>query len=258
MMMAMEKLSVTIITFNEQRNIERCIRSVSQIASEIIVLDSGSSDETVPIAERLGAKVTYHPFDGHIEQKNRALEMASMPWILSLDADEEVSDELKDSIVRFLDNPEGSVASMNRLTNYCGRWIRHGGWYPDAKIRLVKRGSASWGGQNPHDKLIPCSQRIPYKLKGDLLHYSIPDLQSHLRQIEKFSSIAANQLAMKKSSVGLLKIIFSPISRFIKIYFIRLGFLEGFYGFTIAALSAWAVFLKYLKANWIRRNNTTN
>ena len=253
----MEKLSVTIITYNEQTNIERCIKSVLDIASEIIVLDSGSTDDTVKIAEANGAMVQFHPFDGHIEQKNRALKMATMPWILSLDADEEVSGDLKNSIISFLNNPTAEVASLNRLTNYCGRWIRYGGWYPDTKVRLVRQGAASWGGQNPHDKLIPVTNLQPYKLEGDLLHYSIPNLEAHLQQISKFSSIAANEIAQRNKSVGIHKIILSPISRFVKIYFIRLGFLEGFYGFTIASLSAWAVFLKYLKANWLKRHATT-
>ncbi len=253
----MEKLSVTIITYNEQLNIERCIKSVLDIASEIIVLDSGSTDDTVKIAELNGAIVNFHPFDGHIEQKNRALKMATMPWILSLDADEEVSDELRESIIKFLNRPSAEVASLNRLTNYCGRWIRYGGWYPDTKVRLIRQGAASWGGQNPHDKLIPASNLKPFKLKGDLLHYSIPNLEAHLKQISKFSSIAANEIVQKNQSAGLHKILVSPFSRFVKIYFIRFGFLEGFYGFTIASLSAYAVFLKYLKANWLKRNAST-
>jgi glycosyltransferase involved in cell wall biosynthesis len=168
------KLSVVIITFNEERNIERCLLSVQQLADEILVVDSFSKDKTLEICEKYQAKVIQNPFEGHIQQKNFAMQQAQFDWILSLDADEALSEELSKSIahIKSISKQEINLFEMNRLTNYCGAWVKHCGWYPDTKVRLVNRQFAKWGGVNPHDKLEGSKQEKVAFLKGDILHYS--------------------------------------------------------------------------------------
>jgi len=151
--MNINKLSVVIITYNEEKNIARCINSVNQIADEVIVVDSHSIDKTKEIAKDLGAKVIEHAFEGHIQQKNFALQQANYSWVLSLDADEALSEKLKNKIQEIKNNPTADGYTMNRLTYYCGRWIKHTGWYPDKKLRLVRKDLAQWSGINPHDRL---------------------------------------------------------------------------------------------------------
>lgn len=241
------KISAAIITFNEEKNIERCILSVNDIVDEILVLDSYSTDQTKYICIKHGVRFVQHAFDGHIEQKNRAKSLAKYNHVLSLDADEAVDRELKKSIANVKSNWTKDVYKMNRLTNYCGQWIRHSGWYPDTKIRLFDRRKGEWGGTNPHDKFIPEKGASIAHLAGDLLHYSFYSRAEHLSQIEKFSSIGAKALFKKGKRSNWLKIIIKPIARFIKAYIIHLGFLDGYAGFTISRLSAYANYLKYVK-----------
>ena len=148
----MNKLSVAIITYNEERNIARCIKSVIDFASEIIVMDSGSTDETVNIAKSLGAKVYHQPFLGHIQQKNLVLTKTTNQWVLSLDADEAVDNKLKNNIIRELKTPDADGYEINRMNSYCGKWIKHGAWYPDKKLRLWNKTKGEWTGLNPHDR----------------------------------------------------------------------------------------------------------
>ena len=148
----MPKLSVVIITFNEEKNIARCIESVKEIADEIVVLDSFSKDKTKEICESHGIKFYEHAFDGHIQQKNRAITYASYPHILSLDADEALDETLKKSIIEIKNNWTHDGYYMNRLTNYCGHWVKHCNWYPDTKMRLWDSRKGCWTGINPHDK----------------------------------------------------------------------------------------------------------
>lgn len=247
------KLSAVIITLNEEKNIERCIRSLLPVADEIVVVDSGSADRTAEIAESLGAKVVFNAFKGHIEQKNVALKMAIHPLVLSLDADEALSEELAGSLQKVKKSPWADCYSVNRLTQYCGKWIRHGGWYPDTKIRLVRNLKASWGGTNPHDKMIPEKGATVGHIHGNLLHYSIHSLTDHLLQIDYFTTIAARQRVEKGKKLNLIKLIVNPFAKFFKDYFLRLGFLDGYTGFVIASLSGYATFLKYLKTGFYIR-----
>lgn len=240
-------LSAVIITLNEERNIGRCITSLLPVADEVVVVDSGSGDRTVEIALALGAKVLYNKFEGHIEQKNFALKQAVHPLVLSLDADEALSEELATSVMHVKLHPDADCYRMNRLTNYCGKWIRHGGWYPDTKLRLIRKGAAQWGGTNPHDELKPITNQLSAKLKGDLLHYSIISVSHHVKQIDYFTTIAAKQLSGTQASILVIKIIASPLISFFRDYFLKFGFLDGIHGFAIATLSAFYTFLKYLK-----------
>lgn len=244
----MDKLSVAIITKNEEHNIGRCLDSVVGLADEIVVVDSGSDDRTQDICSAYGVIFKVHPFQGHIEQKNLALNLCSHRHVLSLDADEALSPRLFDSILAEKTKGFKDGYSMNRRTFYCGKWIRFGGWYPDRKTRLVHREIYAWGGTNPHDRLVAHSSGLQLaNLKGDLLHYSINTLDEHRKVVENFSSIAANAMFLQGKKTGSLKKYTSAVFRFLQSYLFTLGFLESTHGWHIARLSAKAKYLKYKK-----------
>lgn len=240
-------ISAVIITFNEERNIERCILSLKDVVDEILVVDSFSEDKTKEICLNHQVRFLEHKFEGHIQQKNWAKSQAKYKYVLSLDADEALDDRLRQSILSAKNNWQFNAWEMNRLTNYCGKWIRHSGWYPDRKIRLFDKGKGDWGGKNPHDTFIPLNKKEIGYLEGDILHYSFYTKEQHLKQIEYFSSISAKALYENKKRSSLLKILFKPVARFVKAYIVKLGFLDGKAGYTIARLSAYANYLKYLK-----------
>ncbi len=243
----MNKLSVVIITFNEEKNIERCLRSVGGIADEIIVVDSFSTDNTEVICARFNVRFSQHGFEGHIEQKNYAMSLATHPFVLSLDADEALSDELAVSIRCALTNWTHDCYTINRLNNFCGQWIRHSGWYPDKKIRLFDKRKARWGGINPHDKIIIEKGATCKELEGNLLHFSFSSISQHIDQINKFSGIKAKGAFAKNKKAGPWHIFILPLVKFFTIYFLKAGFLDGFYGFVIALHSAWSVYLRGVK-----------
>lgn len=243
----MIKLSAVIITFNEERNIERCIRSVQGIADEVLVVDSLSTDRTVEIAESLGARVIHQKFLGHIQQKNFALAEATFDHCISLDADEALDETLQKSVLAAKSNFECDGYSMNRLTNYCGQWIKHCGWYPDTKLRLVNKKLGAWKGVNPHDRYeLQTGSKIQH-LKGDLLHYSFYTIDEHKRQIEKFTDISAKAKFEAGIRSSWTKVIVKSIAKFIKSYILKRGFLDGYYGWVICTQSTRATYLKYYK-----------
>ncbi len=242
----MRPLSVVIITFNEERNIGRCLASVREIADDIVVLDSFSTDGTEAIVRTAGARFFQHSFDGHIEQKNRAITHALHPFILSLDADEALDERLLRS-VKAAKAGSADGYTMNRLTNYCGTWIRHGGWYPDRKLRLWDSRKGAWGGSNPHDRYILQEGSSTEHLEGDILHYGFNTISEHIRQVDYFTDIAAKAKHAKGQNGSLLKVLFAPVVKFLWDYFLRLGFLDGYHGFVIARISAHAKFLRYAK-----------
>lgn len=252
----MPTLSAVIITFNEERNIRRCLESLQGVAEEILVIDSGSSDQTVAIAERMGAKVVHQPFLGYIEQKNFANSCAAGEWILSMDADEALSPELKASVINTMQQPNGTGYTMNRLTNYCGEWVRHSGWYPDKKLRLFRKGDGQWTGINPHDRYDLFGNAQPLHLSGDLLHYSYHSISDHLRQIDRFSAIGAKALYDKGVKANLLMLLYKPVARFLRSYVVWSGFRDGLTGFIIAINSAHAVFLKYLRLYYLQKGKS--
>lgn len=253
----MEKLSVVIITYNEERNIRRCLDSVIAVADEIVVVDSFSSDRTEDICKEFDIKFIKQKFLGYIEQKNFALQYAKNDFVLSLDADEALSDELTASLNTLKKNVFSfSGYSMNRCTNYCGKWIFHGGWYPNKKLRLFNKNNGQWGGINPHDEFLFNKKNTKTGfIKGDLLHYSYYTKDDHLKQIEHFTNISALALFDKGKKPNFLKLLFSPISRFLKDYFINAGFLDGKAGLTISLLSAKASYIKYSKLKKLHRQN---
>lgn len=238
-------LSAVIITYNEERNIERCIQSLVGVADEIVVVDSFSKDATEAICKKYGVRFIPHVFEGHIQQKNYAIDQASHEWILSLDADEALTDELKASILQIKKDPKHKGYRFNRLTYYCGHWVKYCGWYPDTKVRLVHKAHARWTGVNPHDRLDMTDGSETGHLSGDLLHYSYYTRQDHLKQIDYFSAIASKELHQrgKKSSWPL--IIIKVIAQFVKSFILKTGFFDGATGFTISRLSAFATYKKY-------------
>jgi glycosyltransferase involved in cell wall biosynthesis len=243
-------LSVCIITLNEEANIGRTLASLKEIADEIILVDSGSTDATVTIAQSFGAKVFAEPWKGFARQKNSSLEKATCDWILSLDADEEVSPELAASIKRLMKSgatPESSGYKMNRRNMYFGKWLKRSGYYPDPKLRLVKRGAAEFELRDVHEDM-----KMPGKLghlQGDLLHHAYQDLESFLEHQNKYSSLGAD-MVMRERKVGfsVINIVFRPLVRFIWAYFFRMGFLDGREGLVVLMNHAAYVSWKYTKA----------
>jgi glycosyltransferase involved in cell wall biosynthesis len=242
------QLSAVIITYNEERNIARCLDSLREIADEIIVVDSYSTDKTVEICNSLGVKVFQNKFEGHIQQKNFAVEKASFFYVLSLDADEVLSDELRTSIASAKSDWKYDAYEMNRLTNYCGAWIRHCGWYPDRKIRLFDKRKGKWTGVNPHDRYELNESNAPCGyLHGDILHYSYYSISGHIKQADYFTEISARVLFEQRRKASFLRLIVSPAFRFVRDYVLKSGFLDGYYGFVVCKISSYAVFLKYAK-----------
>lgn len=243
----MPPLSVVIISFNEEHNIARCLQSVKDIADEILVVDSFSTDNTRQICESFGARVIEHAFEGHIAQKNFARLQAAFPHQLSLDADEALSEMLSESIREAKNRWNHDGYAMNRLTNYCGKWIKHCGWYPDTKLRLYDSRKGSWGGDDPHDKIIMQPGTSTGFLEGDILHYSYYTLDDHYRQVHYFTDILSKSQFLRGKKAGLPVMVLSPVVKFLRDYFLHLGFLDGREGFTICRISAWATYLKYRK-----------
>lgn len=243
--MARRALSVCIITKDEEANLPDCLDSVKW-ADEVVVVDSRSGDRTREIAAAAGARVLERDFAGHIEQKNFAVDQAKNDWVLCVDADERLTPALADSVRKALEDPAPAEGyELSRLTFHLGRPIRHGGWYPDRKVRLFDRRKARWGGRNPHDH-VTVQGRVG-RLEGDLLHYSYRSISAHLRQIDFFTDIAAKEKRARgeRSSVG--RIALRPAWKFLRMFFLKAGFLDGVPGFIVAASGAYYVFLKYAK-----------
>lgn len=241
----MPKLSVTIITLNEERNIGRCIESVKGIADDIVVLDSGSTDNTIAICEQLGVRHIYAPWQNYSYARNLAADNCKHNWILALDADEAISPELKLSLLKIKENTEPVFCSFNRLTNYCGKWIHHCGWYPDTKIRLYDKTKTTYQGII-HEHLNWLPDTI-IKLDGNLLHYSYYTIFEHVQQANKFTNLTAQAAYDRGDKSNMLYVLFAPFIKFIKSYFLQLGFMDGYYGFVVCAISAHATLYKYVK-----------
>ncbi|MBS1509609.1 MAG: glycosyltransferase family 2 protein [Bacteroidetes bacterium] len=249
----MQGLSVVIITFNEEKNIGRCIASVSGIADEIIVVDSFSDDNTVVIAREMGAIVKQSAFDGYIEQKNKAISLAKHRYVLLLDADEAPDAELAAAILETKNDFLFAAYAMKRCNVYCGKQIKHGLWYPDKKIRLFDKLQGRCGGLNPHDKIVLNNKTKIKMLQGNIMHYTFNSASEYQSRNETLSSIAAHSLYINGIKKNSLKIFFSPLWAFINGYFLRLGFLDGYDGLIIAALCAQQSFLKYHKLRQLQK-----
>ena len=245
-------LSVCVITYNEERNIVACLQSVEALADEVVVVDSHSTDRTREIAQSMGARVIERDWTGHIDQKNFAIDNAKNQWVLCLDADERVSPELGALIVQAL--ADGSPAAhedvdgyvVNRRTFYLGRFINHCGWYPDRKLRLFNRERGRWGGVNPHDRVNV--EGATEALDGDLHHYSYDDIADHLKTIDFFSGISAAEKVERGQGKLFFMALFAPPLKFLKMFVLKLGFLDGRAGLIVCGLGAYYEFLKYARA----------
>ena len=239
------QLSVVIITFNEEKNILRCLKSVQDIADEIVVIDSFSTDATKDICIENNVRFIENKFEGHIQQKNFAAAQARYDYVLSLDADECLSPKAILDISTLKKNWQFDGYFLNRLNNYCGKWVKHGGWYPDKKLRVWDRRLGTWQGTNPHDEYrMEKSATLSY-LKSDILHFTIENRQQHIVQIQKFSKIGAQARFEKGKRSNLLFAYFSFVRKFVSGYLLKLGFLDGKEGFQIAYLSAWSRYLRH-------------
>lgn len=255
----MNPLSAVIITKNEEANIGRCLDSLVGLADDVVVIDSFSIDSTVEIAEKRGARVILRQFDDFMGQKNFGIEQARFPLVLSLDADECPDEMLRQSIQKAKENPSFDGWRMNMLTNYCGTWIRHSGWYPDPKLRLFDTRKGRWAGKNPHEKFTFFAENTPVgQLDGHLLHFSYPTVESHLRKAEFYSTIGAEYLVASGRRVGWLAPWTHAAAKWFKEFVWLRGFLDGRAGWTIARISAWATFLKYQKARRIADSGLRN
>lgn len=249
-------ISAVIITKNEEKNIERCLDSLTGIADEIIVVDSYSEDNTPKICTEKKVRFIQVNWMGYSETKNHANSYAESAYILSLDADEALSEELRAELIEMKSNGFTKEAySIKRLTNYCGKWIYHCGWYPDWKLRLWKRGKGEWKGEI-HEKIELSDSASIGKLRSDILHYSYYNINEHIRQMISFTDLMAKDYYQKNIPIGIGKLIFSPFVKFFRAYFLFGGFRDGFYGFVICTLSSMATFLKYAKAIQLKRIKT--
>ena len=241
------KISATIITANEERNVARAIESL-RCCDEIVVVDSGSTDRTAEIAAKLGARVIESPWSGYARQKNFAAEHAANDWILSIDADEALSESLEGEIWHIKKNGANCDAyTMPRLAQYLGRWILHSGWYPDRKVRLYDRRKARWVGEYVHES-VEVAGRIGH-LHSDLLHFTCESLSEHIKTMDRYTTLAAAQLVSRRQKIGTVRhLLMDPAWTFCRTYFLQRGFSDGLEGLTIAYMAALYNFLKYSKA----------
>ncbi|BDD07752.1 glycosyl transferase [Fulvitalea axinellae] len=240
------KLSAVIITLNEEKNIGKCLESLQGVADEIVVVDSLSMDRTKEICESYGVKFIATAWRGYSDTKNYANSLASHDYLLSIDADEVLSEELRTSILKIKEEKAPKEAYiLNRLTNYCGKWIRHCGWYPEPKTRIWRKELGGWTG-DIHETL-DFRPKSTETLKGDLLHYSFHTIAQHVNQMNKYTDLMAKRDLEKGKKASLAKVLFSPPFKFFNKYIIRLGFLDGYYGFVVCVMSAVYTFLKITK-----------
>ncbi len=243
------KISATIITFNEERNVARVIESL-RCCDEVVVVDSGSNDRTVEIASKLGARVIETNWRGYAGQKNFAAEQAENDWILSLDADESLSEALEADIWQLKKNgPRFEAYSMPRLAQYLGRWILHSGWYPDRKVRLYDRRRARWAGDFVHES-VQVDGSIGH-LNSNVLHFTCDSLSEHLRTMDRYTTLAAEEIVARGRQVGWSDLLLDPAWTFTRSYILKRGFLDGAEGLAIAWMAALYSFLKYAKARYM-------
>lgn len=249
-------LSVAIICLNEEDRIERLLRSVS-FADEIVVVDSGSSDRTPQICHEFGVRFFHHDWLGYVAQKQFAMELTSCQWILSLDADEVITDqgiiEIKDAIKTAVSGVGGF--SFPRLSRYLHRWIRHGGWFPDRKVRLVRRGMGRWSGDSLHERLEVTGTVI--NLQNPILHYVYRDISDQIKTIDRFSGTYASGRESRFPKLYLFAGIFHALGKFFECAVWKLGILDGIPGIIIAVNSAFYIFLKHAKV-WERSTSKTS
>jgi glycosyltransferase involved in cell wall biosynthesis len=249
------RISATIITFNEEQNIEAALESLAW-ADEIIIVDSQSTDRTVEIARRFTDRIFIRAWPGYSAQKNFAAEQARYDWVFNLDADERVSPELAREIESLKNGPEPDAAGFEipRATFYLGRWIKHSGWHPDFKLRLYNRNAGRWRGNFVHES-VEVNGRVA-RLRGEILHYSVGNASEHHQRIDRYTTLAALESYSRSERPRFVSLMLAPMAAFIRSYFFKLGFLDGTAGLAIAYFAAYYVFLKKLKLWEISRGQS--
>lgn len=239
-------ISVVIVAKNEARNLPRCLGSVRGWVTDIVVVLNDTTDDSESIARSYGARVEHRPWRGYRDTKNVALSLAANDWVLSLDADEEVSPALRESIAQFMMRPDRESfggAKFPRKVWFIDRWITHGDWYPDYSLRLLNRTRARWGGDEFVHEKIECDGAVA-KLSGDLHHFSFPTLSSHVAKIPAFADLFVRQQTAQGRQFSLGAAVFRPAWRFFRAYILKLGFLDGYPGFYIAVATAFSAFVR--------------
>jgi glycosyltransferase involved in cell wall biosynthesis len=245
-------LSCIVITRNEQHNIDRCLSSV-KFCDEIIVVDSESSDNTVPLAKKYTQKIFTVPWKGYTEQRNHALQLATNDWVLSLDADEEIDEDLKEEILSTIKKSEKSSAFLiPRKTLHSGKWIKYGGWYPNYLTRLFKKSEGKWVGDEVHEKWE--TEGPVEKLSNPILHYSFTSFYDQVMRNNEYSSLLAKRLHNQNVKFSLWNLLVKPATKFFETYLFKLGFLDGYPGFIISISAAYSVFLKWAKLWELEKN----
>ena len=250
----MRKFSGVIITYNEAKHIERCLQSLMPVVDEIIVVDSYSTDETKSICLKHQVNFIEQEFLGYVEQKNFALTQAKYDYIVALDGDEALSEELQNSILNLKNNWKFDGYYCNRLNFFCGQWIKYSDWYPSKKLRVFDRKKANWEGDKIHENVKLSMRTRSGNLKGDILHYTYQSYSEFNLQTEKFSSLSAQEYFEKEKKAPYWKIIWNPLWAFFKAYVLRLGFLDGLNGLVICYQTGNITFLKYIKLRELYKN----
>jgi glycosyltransferase involved in cell wall biosynthesis len=248
----MEPVSATLITYNEERNIAEALRTLSW-ASEIIVVDSGSTDATLEICSKFTSRIFHREWTGYVDQKNFAVDQAGHNWIFSLDADERPSPELIREIRQlFGDGPRRQGYRIPRVAYFMGRWIRHGDWYPDFQLRLFDRRHGRWQGGRVHESVKITAE--PGMLKGEIHHYTYHSFSDYLKRLEVYSTLAAADYQARGKFPRSLNMLGNPAATFFKAYFLKRGFLDGVPGLMVAVMGAVSVFFKYAKLYELRQS----
>ena len=257
--MAALKFSAVIISLNEERNIGRCIESLLPVADEIIVLDAYSTDRTRDICQAAEVTFIQQEWLGYSASKNYANSLATGDFIISIDADEALSPELSQSILDIKANAQNNMAySMNRLNNYFGKWIKHGDWYPDRKVRIFRKGEGRWEG-SIHERMSFQSNTRVIHLRGDLLHYATPTITEYVKKSWRYAHLVArSDFEQRKIKTWLYHGAVKPVSLFIRSYIIKLGFLDGYEGLMLAGVAAWERHVRYVAFRQLKRKRNSS
>ncbi|MDF2456923.1 MAG: glycosyltransferase family 2 protein [Cytophagaceae bacterium] len=249
-------ISAVIITKNEEAHIARCIRSLLPLTDDIIIIDSGSTDNTAGICKQFPVTFEVKAWQGFSTAKNYGNSLAKYNYILSIDGDEELSADMQQAIGELMKNPTHQAYDLPFLTNFCGKWIRHGAWYPESHIRLFDKNLVKWEG-DIHEKLIITSNATTGKIKkGYIHHYTISNLKEYIEKINHYTSLHAEDMHKRGKKASFVKLYIAPYFSFFRDYIIKLGILDGYHGYTIAKQSANYVFLKYMKLKMMEGQRT--
>ncbi len=247
-------ISAVIITKDEARNIEECLRSLAPVCDDIVVLDTGSTDSTCELAKQCGARVESIEWRGYSASKNHANSLACNDWVLSIDADERLSEELADSL-RALKPQQNTVYQLDRFTNYCGHWVRFSGWYPEWKARLFDRRDIAWEGDFVHEALAIPAKISQQKLQGKLLHYSYYSVDEHVQRLQRYAELSAQQMHARGKKVSAVRPAVSAAFRFFSTLVLRQGWRDGWAGWQISRLGAKEVYIKYKRLRSLNSYN---